>query len=178
MTDRMGEPVESGDGTYRLKLPDGQLIELPVIRPTFSRWTGPPIEDDYGGKPVLEYGGEPVFAELAVLRLLQDDGWNGVWVDTYRNRYLADLPERGGGTDLPPGRESLLEGIYVRKGSRSGCWDVFAWRGGDVLFAESKWKDNDALRTSQREWLQAALAEQLRPREFLVVEWELSATDR
>lgn len=162
--------VETGE----LYLPDGHDVAIPLIRPTFSRWDGPPVEDDYGGKPVLDHDGEPLFAELAILRLLEEEGWEGVWVDTYRNRYLVDLPEKDGRVGLPPAHESILEEIHERNGGRSGCWDVFAWRNGHVLFAESKWKGKDAIWGSQREWLQAALAGQLTSKSFLVVEWELN----
>jgi len=37
----------------------------------FPKWQGAPILDTYGGKAVLDYHGEPVFAELFTLRMLQ-----------------------------------------------------------------------------------------------------------
>lgn len=72
--------------------------------------------------------------------------------------------------------EQMTQQTAVRWGNTTaaGCWDVFSWRNGRVLFAESKWKDNDAIRNSQREWLQAALAGKLTSDNFLIVEWKIS----
>lgn len=161
---------------HGLKLPRGKWVEVPLVHLTFSPWGGPPIEDDYGGKPVVEHNGEPAYAELAILRLLENQGWEGVWVDTFRNRYLVDLPENDGESSLSDDQESLLQKIRKRNGGLSGCWDIFASRDGKVLFAESKWRNNDAIRASQREWLQAALAAPLTAEDFLIVEWDLSSS--
>jgi hypothetical protein len=38
-----------------------------------------------------------------------------------------------------------------------GCFDVFCWRAGAILFAESKWHRHDAIRPTQRAWLETAL---------------------
>lgn len=166
-------PIKKGRATESILLPNAGTVEVPLIQPTFDRWEGPPIENDYGGKPVLGYDGKAVFAELAILRLLGEDGWTGVWVDTYRNRYLTDLPENDGAVELASAQEALLDAVHDRNGSRSGYWDVFVWRDDEVLFAESKWKDNDVIRHSQRAWLEAALEGELSPENFLMVEWSL-----
>jgi hypothetical protein len=64
----------------------------------------PPIHDTYGGKTIVNLNGEALFAELAILHLVENDGWDSLWVDTYRNRFLYSMKEEGGtlsaGADL------------------------------------------------------------------------------
>src|SRR6266542_3343811 len=36
----------------------------------FRKWTGHSVEDDFGGKDLLEFEGRPLFAELIILQLL------------------------------------------------------------------------------------------------------------
>ena len=73
---------------------------------------------------------------------------------------------------LPP-RDllDLLDRIYARSGKRSGAFDVLAWSGEGVLFAEAKHGGKDALRPSQKAWIEAALDEGVPLGSLLVVEW-------
>src|SRR5690348_6030742 len=66
--------------------------DIPVRRCEFRfrRWRGKPIVDDFGGKEVLEFQGRPMFAELIVLRLLRQEGWDGVWVDNYSRKFRTE----------------------------------------------------------------------------------------
>lgn len=66
------------DSQEIMYLPSGMEIYIPKARPTFKRWTGQFTGDTYGNKPILDVDGEPMFAELAILRLFQKDGWDGV----------------------------------------------------------------------------------------------------
>lgn len=159
--------------TEVLSLPSGTMVEVPKLRLTFTEWTGDPIPD-YGGKPIIDHHGEAVYAELAILRLLQDRGWEGRCIDTFKNRHLVDLAERDGERSLPDAQEELLNDIHRLNGGRGGCWDVYAWRGDEVLFAESKWSGNDAIRESQCRWLVAALQTGLPVDSFLFAEWTLT----
>ena len=65
----------------------------------------------------------------------------------------------------------LLDRIYARSGERSGAFDVLAWAGDNVLFAEAKHGGKDALRLSQKAWIEAALEEGVPLESLLVVEW-------
>jgi hypothetical protein len=49
----------------------------------------------------------------------------------------------------------LLEAIHGRVCSASGCFDVYCWRGNNVLVAESKRKTKDSIRETQLVWLEA-----------------------
>ena len=47
-----------------------------------QRWAGPMPEwfRAVPNKPVLQFGGQPMWAEFILLRLLESDGWAGAWV--------------------------------------------------------------------------------------------------
>jgi hypothetical protein len=154
--------------TITIALDDGRQLEIPKATPCFKRWHGEPIIDTYGYKPMLDHSGEPLFAELVILRHLQIAGWQGVWIDTYRRKFL--IAPRTAGV-VPENALSRLEAIYERAGSRYGCFDVFAWSGTDLLFAEAKHRKKDPIRPSQRKWLAAALDLGIPLSSLLVVEW-------
>ena len=69
-------------GSTQVELISAKAIQLPCCRPIFERWTLP-VSFDFGNKPVLNYQGRSIFAELLVLRLLETHGWEGVWVSSY-----------------------------------------------------------------------------------------------
>ncbi|MFQ5418105.1 MAG: hypothetical protein ACE5FL_13840 [Myxococcota bacterium] len=150
---------------------DGSITRVPKATAELDMWTGEPVPDDYNGKAVLDFEGEPLFAELVILRHLQAAGWDGAWIDTYRNRRLVGIDHP---IDLPPERQALLDDIYARAGSRAGCFDVFAWSGPKVLFAEAKRSERDQIRPTQTRWLDAALRTGLPIDSFLIVEWNAS----
>jgi hypothetical protein len=157
--------------TEEIVLISGRIIQIPKSNPTFSKWSGVQPEDTYGNKTVLDFEGEPVFAELAILRIFQKDGWNGVWVDSYRRRFRKTY--WGSETDalLPEEQILLLNDIYKIAGINSGCWDVFSWKKQKVVFAEAKRKGKDKIRENQVRFLEAALSLGLNVDSFLIVEW-------
>jgi hypothetical protein len=71
--------------------------------------------------------------------------------------------------------ESIVEQAALawleNRGTYSGCWDVIAWHGKELIFAESKLKGHDRPRATQRRWFAAGIAAGLSPESFLVVEW-------
>lgn len=159
----------------KIELPSGRVVQIPKATPQFEMWTGRPVNNTYGNKPVLSFNGKPAFAELVILRVLQEDGWSGVWVDTYRNKYrTAYWPKNQ--VELPPEQQQLLYRIHVEAGSNKGCWDVFCWKGQLNLFAESKRQGHDSVRDTQRRWLEAAVKCSLPLTSFLVVEWSAKPT--
>lgn len=44
----------------------------------FKAQGGAPLPDNYGGKTILDWNGEPVFADLAIVRALQAEGLIGM----------------------------------------------------------------------------------------------------
>jgi hypothetical protein len=111
------------------------VVGVPKTLPTFATWRGPSIPNTYGGKVVLEFAGEPLFAELVILRHFQREGWQGAWIDTYRRRTLSGIDQV---SEIPPGPRARLTAISGHAGSSSGCFDVYVWRGDTFMFAEAK----------------------------------------
>jgi hypothetical protein len=161
------------DSTERIKLSQDRAVEIRKTRPRWKLLTGAPVSDTYGGKPVLDYGGEPAFAELVILREFQKAGWHGVWVDTYRDKYRIAYWEEKGEVYLPPDKERLLGRIRNAAGSKHGCWDVFCWTGEMMVFAEAKRRSRDQIRDTQQRWLAAALDMGVPLESLLIVEWSL-----
>jgi hypothetical protein len=111
-----------------------------------------------------------MFAELAILRLFQKNGWDGVWVDTFRKKYRTAWGEEGV-VRLSGNRLQLLKTIHRKAGSASGCFDVYCWKDDHVVLAESKRSSKDEIRQSQLAWLEAAMHTGIDARAFLIVEW-------
>ena len=138
----------------------------------FKLWAGEPIKDTYGGKAVLDSDGQPVFAELAILRLLEKDGYEGVWVDTYRRRFRDAMPPAV--CELPAQAREIYDRIVTANGGkRGGCWDVLAWKNGKYLFVEAKRKGEDNMLVDQLRWLDAAIQVSLAPSCFRICEWDI-----
>jgi hypothetical protein len=155
-----------------MQLPSGRALSIPACFSRFELWHDAPIQDTYGGKAVLDWKGEPLFAELVILRLIEEGGWQGVWVDTYRRRFRQSLPP--GFCSLPRHAESFLEKANGGREWRRGCFDVFAWGDGRYLFVESKRKGHDAINAHQKEWLESALDSGVSLESLLIFEWDIS----
>src|SRR3990167_8186963 len=141
--------MEYKTATENLSLPSGETIEVLKRLYLFQKWKGDKVKNDYGGKAVLDYENNPLFAELMILRLLEKEGWSGVWVDTYGKKLRKDLPEKSDSVSLPLDKQSLLDSISKQAGGFKGCWDVFAWKDNEYLFAESKRVGKDSIRDTQ-----------------------------
>ena len=156
-------------------MPAGQLIhDVPGVFIRFPKWAGEPFVDDFGKKAagMVELAREHLFAELAVLRLLEKEGWSGRWVNTYSGRgevwkYLTewrDVPRNEQKNrpieDAEP-RQLLARIAGLNKPARyAGCWDTFAWRASDIVFLECKRtapKYKDVVKKEQEDWLRSAL---------------------
>jgi hypothetical protein len=169
-------PEVDPNDVERFTLAGSRLLEVAKARVEFRPWTGGPLDDDYGGKQVLDLGGAPGFAELAVLRMFERAGWTGVWIDTYRHAYRRAYWGVPPVVELPAGPTDLLRRIEEANGSRrAGAWDVFCWRDGAHMFVESKRSGHDRMRSTQIAWLDSALRIGLSPEDFLVVEWTLAS---
>jgi hypothetical protein len=176
-----------------IHLPGGRMVQdvnSAVLR--FSRWTGAPFVDDFGkkGAALVELDGEHLFAELAVLRLLEKEGWAGRWVNTYSGRgevwkYLTewrDVPRAEQKTrpiEDPEPRQLLARIAALNKPARyAGCWDTVAWRGDDYVFLQCKRtapKHEGLVRKEQENWLRSALYlgdRRLSVDSFCFVQWD------
>lgn len=162
--------------THTVRLPNGGPVDVPKATPIFLEWKGARDDiNDYGGKALIDFQGKPVFAEIAILKTFENAGWKGVWIDTYRNKFWTDLPDRTTPSALSGNVVELYERLRAANdGSRSGFWDVFAWKGEEVVFAEAKWSNKDQIQKTQEAWLGAALSTGLQLQSFLIVEWSLA----
>ena len=156
-------------------MPAGRMIhDVPGVFMRFPRWTGAPFVDDFGKKSgaMIELDGEHLFVELAVLRLLEKDGWSGRWVNTYGGggevwKYLTewkDVPraeQRNRPIEDSEPRQLLARIAGFNKPRRyRGCWDTYAWRDAEFVFVECKRaasRDKDDISKEQEEWLRSAL---------------------
>ena len=155
-------------------LPTGADISIQKYFLTFIPWEGVPIPNTYNSKPVIDWNGEPVFAELAVLRLFQSHGWTGVWVDSYRRKYRIGLLDVAEPIELPEKQKQLIESIRAKTGRHGGCWDVFVWKGDEMLFIELKRQKKDSIRETQIQWLEKSLDYGLMKENFAFIEWATS----
>src|SRR3989344_382741 len=123
-----------------LSLPSGQRVSIQKYFLTFDPWKGAPIPNTYNGKAVIDWNGEPVFAELAVLRLFQSHGWEGegVGFDSYGRKFGAGQPNETEPIEIPQKQKGLVDSIRTKTGKFGGCWDVLVWEGEATLFLELK----------------------------------------
>ena len=154
-------------------LPSGEQISMQKYFLTLTPWKGASIPNTYNNKPVVDWNGEPVFAELAVLRLLQSHGCNGVWVDSYRRNYRVGLPDVVDPIEIPQKQKELIDSIRAKTGRSGGCWDVFVWKGDMMLFIELKRQKKDNIRETQIQWLEKSLDYGLTTENFAFIEWKL-----
>lgn len=149
-----------------------RTVDVSTLRRQEQRWAGPMPEwfQAVPNKRLLQFGGQPMWAEFILLRLLETDGWTGVWVKNWGGRAFWRNPLEA--VELPPPAMSLFNRIETRTaGHGGGCWDIFAWRDDATLFIESKQRGRDAISLTQRTWLECALDESIPLSSFAIVEW-------
>lgn len=132
-------------------------IRIPLVNLQFPRWKGTKIQDTFGGKPIVEYVGQPMFVEIAIMKIAVKNGWSARWVETYGMRnsgpyFFANWLDAPLKKQIP----SPLESAYVREllgrisslngNSFMGCWDVLTWNKERILFIESKHYKKDRIR--------------------------------
>jgi hypothetical protein len=167
--------TQLGPPTFVSLPQSGANVEIPTARVQFAQWNGDPaVAPRYNrnAKPAVDLDGTPMFPELVILRDLERDGWEGLWVDSYSRRFVRVWPPPPTPPSPPLAQQSLLARIKGSAGFPSGCWDIFAWQEDRVLFVESKRRRKDQVRDSQRRWLEAALEQGVTLSSFLFVEWD------
>jgi hypothetical protein len=156
-------------------LPSGRHARLRRVRVRFGRASPDRLPDaalaaTYTSKPLVTFNGAAMFGELAVLRWLEVDGWEGVWLDTVHGRKAwRQMPTVGFPVVLPPAAKALYDRIVAANGGRaSGAFDVMAWKGGQTVFLEYEGPDDRPSR-SQAAWIEAALSAGVSEHDLFVV---------
>lgn len=135
------------------------------------RWTGDTIVDTYGNKPILDFNGNPLFAELFALRTFKTKGYDGVWADTYRRTFRTELPEKHEDKiSLPDFVQQKLKQINP-DGKLSGTWDLILWKDNELKFVELKRLGKDYIRQTQIDFLDRALKNGVPVESFEIFEW-------
>jgi len=172
MSPALKEFLDKGKvATTTIKLASGP-VEVPTCYWRFPSWRGEPLRDTYGGKALVEFEGSPVFAEVAMIQVLRQHGFDGaVWVDGYRQRFLDAMPPAK--CELPAQVRELYERIATVNGGYGGCWDILAWNREGAFFVECKRRGKDRMRPNQFNWLESALKAGLRADHFAICEWDI-----
>jgi hypothetical protein len=125
-------------------------------------------------KPTIRFEGDETWAELVIVRLLEQERWGARWVKNWAGGrefcHAIGVPE-----PMPPLPSQMFDRIDRRVANHygGGAWDVFAWRDDSYLFIESKQhRSSDKLRNGQIAWLEAGLAEGLSADSFAIVEYD------
>jgi len=127
----------------------------------------------YRNKPLVVVDGEVLFGELAILRYLQIDGWEGVWVDTFHSRgkkkvVWSNLPPNGQGKLSLEAEKLFDEIVEANQGKSSGFFDVFAWKNEQFIFVEYKGA-GDRPNVNEVRWINAATKCGVRPEQLFFV---------
>ncbi|MEP6732606.1 MAG: hypothetical protein ABJE10_18325 [bacterium] len=124
----------------------------------------------YTSKPLVTYDGAAMFGELALLRWLEVDGWEGAWLDTVHDRKSwRHMPTRSSPVALPPAEQELYDRIIAANGDRaSGFYDVMAWRADHTIFVDYRLPTERGPKL-ERAWLDAALDAGVSANDFFVV---------
>lgn len=173
----------------KLKQNDFENIEtaassflIPKSSISFKNWTEEPLNNTFGGKPLIELNEEPMFAELAIMNTFINAGWEARWIETYGKAkmspvYITEWIDINYKAQIhrPINHQMvniLLQAVAQNNNNNfAGCWDVLAWKGDKVIFAESKRSKRDRIKETQKQWLEAALKTGFTTENFLMVEW-------
>jgi hypothetical protein len=136
----------------------------------------PSLAKIWARKPKFAVNGSRSCAELAIVHHLRDDGWRGVWVNSFGPRELraewfpAPAVKTLAETGAPMWAVDIFDRLRVANGGTlGGFFDVFAWREPDqVRFCEAK-VGPDRIKATQIRFLEVALRFH-RPADFMIIE--------
>ena len=156
---------------HNFVLPTGHRVAVPKRSLVLIPWAGAPLRFTYGNKAEIDFEGEQLWVEIVVLRMLEREGFDGVWVDTFRRCFRPDMPPAE--CELPQPAQSAYEAIGGKPWAAPGCWDLLVWRDEQIGFVELKRLKRERIQQGQVRWLSTALEKGFSANRFLVVEWDL-----
>lgn len=158
-------------------------IFIPKCKIEFDKWNGNPLKNTFGGKPCVSLNDNAMFAELAIMNLFIESGWNARWIETYGKPKLKPIHLSAWNEESFKNQihnpiddeyvQNLLNEIAdINEFNFGGIWDVVAWKNQNVIFAESKRHKKDYIQSTQNKWLKSAFEFGLNQENFLMVEWD------
>ena len=154
-------------------------VDIATQRWVLEAWEGedpPSLAKIWARKPKFAVNGSRSCAELAIVHHLRDDGWRGVWVNSFGPRELrsewfpAPALKTLAETDGPDWAVEAFERLRAANGGTlGGFFDVFAWREpGQVRFCEAK-VGPDRIKPAQIRFLEVTLRCH-RQADFMIIE--------
>ena len=142
-------------------------VYIATQRWALEPWEGedpPSLAKIWSRKPKFAVNGSRSCAELAIVHHLRDEGWHGVWVNSFGPRELrsewfpAPAVKTLAETGAPAWAVEAFDRLRAANGgSLGGFFDVFAWREpGQVRFAEAK-VGPDRIKPTQLRFVELAL---------------------
>jgi hypothetical protein len=167
---------------------NGKIIQVPKVHVEFKEWTGTLLENRFGGKSIISHHDKPMFAELAIMNIFIEDGWNSRWIETYGKPkmnpiHLSEWLDEPFKNQIHKPIENkliqvLLNAIAKMNGNNfGGCWDVIAWKSDNFVFAESKRSKKDCIQTTQNKWINSAFEIGITEENFIMIEWSLKSNE-
>jgi hypothetical protein len=147
-----------------------RTIGVKLGRATPSRLRDGVLPPTYTAKPLVSVGGDGMFGELAIVRLLEADGWEAVWVDTLHGRkFWRAMPNKSDPVSLPSHARAHYDAILAENGDRaSGFFNVMAWR--DAQYAHLNYETSaDEPNRNEIRWVNAALRAGVTPSDLWIV---------
>ena len=142
-------------------------VYIATQRWALEPWEGedpPSLAKIWSRKPKFAVNGSRSCAELAIVHHLRDQGWHGVWVNSFGPRELrsewfpAPAVKTLAETGAPAWAVEAFDRLRAANGgSLGGFFDVFAWREpGQVRFYEAK-VGPDRIKPTQLRFVELAL---------------------
>lgn len=154
-------------------------VYIATQRWALEPWDGedpPGLAKIWSRKPKFAVNASRSCAELAIVYHLRNEGWHGVWVNSFGPRELRSewFPAPAARTLAETGAPAWAVEAFDRLraangGSLGGFFDVFAWREpGEVRFYEAK-VGPDRIKPTQLRFAELALRFH-RPEQFMIIE--------
>ena len=180
----MNYPKELISNSFENFAIDDKIIQIPKSKVEFTAWNGIPIENTFGRKPIINFNEKPMFAELAIMNIFIENGWDSRWIETYGKPKMnpihlsewIDEPFKNQKHNPIDNKivQFLLNAIAKNNNNNfGGCWDVVSWKNNNIIFTESKRSKKDFVQTTQNNWLKSAFEIGLTEENFLIIEWKI-----
>jgi hypothetical protein len=156
--------------TITAVLPEGnqtRAIRAYIRRETRFAGRLPPNFRTIPNKVAVDYFGEALYPEFAIVRRLGRAGWNAAWRKNWHG--AAFWTDIGVVAEIPDWVQATFTAIAAIAGA--GAWDVLAWKGDQLAFIESKQYGSDRLTPNQLRWLETSLSLGLPLDSFAVYEY-------